>query len=163
MGNTCWSSSSSLPNMKAIHWRIKVTYNFEKRLTWDDARRQPIRRPPDHCYFKWQIFGKNPSKKPSATVVLADLTLLNLGTIVWLGLHLFIYNFERCIQPLGKILTGINGSTSLGSQLTVNVLFKVPNKRCVFFLTHCSLETPKRVIGKPCRARLLIRVSTICK
>ena len=35
--NTCWSSSSSLPNMKAIHWMIKVTYNFEKRLTWDDA------------------------------------------------------------------------------------------------------------------------------
>ena len=38
MWNTCWSSSSSLPNMKAIHWRIKVTYNFEKRLTWDDAQ-----------------------------------------------------------------------------------------------------------------------------
>ena len=24
--NTYWSSSSSLPNMKAIHWRIKVTF-----------------------------------------------------------------------------------------------------------------------------------------
>ena len=37
------SSFSTLPNMKAIHWRIKVTYNFEKRLTkmltWDDTRR----------------------------------------------------------------------------------------------------------------------------
>ena len=22
-----------LPNMKVIHWRIKVTYNFEERLT----------------------------------------------------------------------------------------------------------------------------------
>ena len=29
IGNTYWSSSSYLPNMKAIHWRIKVTYNFE--------------------------------------------------------------------------------------------------------------------------------------
>ena len=38
MWNTYWPSSSSLPNMKAIHW-IKVTYGFEKRLTkrlkWD--------------------------------------------------------------------------------------------------------------------------------
>ena len=44
MRNTYWSSSSSLPNMKAIHWRINVTYNFEKRLTkrltWDDTRSQ---------------------------------------------------------------------------------------------------------------------------
>ena len=59
--NTYWSSSSSLPNMKAIHWRVKVTYNFEKRLTkrltWDAAR------PPRHRYFKGQIFLKNPSKK----------------------------------------------------------------------------------------------------
>ena len=31
--NTCWSSYLSLPNLKAIHWRIKVTYNFEKWLT----------------------------------------------------------------------------------------------------------------------------------
>ena len=31
--NTYWSSSSSLPNKKAIHWWIKVIYNFEKRLT----------------------------------------------------------------------------------------------------------------------------------
>ena len=54
MWNTYGPSSSSLPNMKAIHWRIKVTYNFEKRFTkrlaWDDAR-----RPPGHCYFKGQI------------------------------------------------------------------------------------------------------------
>ena len=29
MWNIYWSSSLSLPNIKAIHWRIKVTYNFE--------------------------------------------------------------------------------------------------------------------------------------
>ena len=27
-----WSVSSSLPNMKAIHWLIKVTHNFEKKV-----------------------------------------------------------------------------------------------------------------------------------
>ena len=47
MWHAYWSLSSSLPNIKAIHWRIKVTYNFEKRLTeqqtWDDARRSPAR------------------------------------------------------------------------------------------------------------------------
>ena len=32
MWNTLWSSSSSLPNMKAIQWRMKVTYNFEKKV-----------------------------------------------------------------------------------------------------------------------------------
>ena len=50
MWNIYWSSASSLANMKAIHWRIKVTYNFEKRLTKsqtsDDARRPPDARPP---------------------------------------------------------------------------------------------------------------------
>ena len=33
-----WSSSLSLWNMKAIHWRVKVTYNFEKRLTKRQTR-----------------------------------------------------------------------------------------------------------------------------
>ena len=32
--NIYWPSSSSLPNTKAIHWQIKVTDNFEKRLTF---------------------------------------------------------------------------------------------------------------------------------
>ena len=31
--HACWSPALSLPNMKAIHLRIKVTYNFAKRLT----------------------------------------------------------------------------------------------------------------------------------
>ena len=30
-------------------------------------------------------------------------------------------------------------------------------------LTHCSPDTPKRVIGKQCKPRCLIRVSTVCK
>ena len=32
-----------------------------------------------------------------------------------------------------------------------------------FRLTHFCLEIPKRVIGKQCRPRYLIRVSTVCK
>ena len=35
--NTYWSSSSFLPNIKAIHWRIKVTYNFEKKVNQKQA------------------------------------------------------------------------------------------------------------------------------
>ena len=31
MPHAYWSSSLSLSNTKAIHWRIKVTYNFEKK------------------------------------------------------------------------------------------------------------------------------------
>ena len=46
--------------MKAIHWRIKVTYNFNKRLTkrltWDDTRRPPAR--PDITILKDRFFGK---------------------------------------------------------------------------------------------------------
>ena len=52
--------------MKAIHWRIKVTYNVEKRftksLTWDDARRKTDMHPPGHRYFKGQIFLKTRPK-----------------------------------------------------------------------------------------------------
>ena len=57
MENTYWSSSSSPPNMKAIHWRIKITYNFEKRLTkrftWDDARPPTL---PDIAILKAGFF-----------------------------------------------------------------------------------------------------------
>ena len=55
MGNTYWSSSS-LPNMNAIHWRIKVT-NFVKRLTWDNARR-PANACPDIAILKDKFFEK---------------------------------------------------------------------------------------------------------
>ena len=55
--NTYWSSSSSLPNMKAIHWRTKVTYRFEKRLTWDDAR-SLLPDCPDMGILKDRFFGK---------------------------------------------------------------------------------------------------------
>ena len=62
---TYWSSSSSLPNMKAICWRLKVTYNFEKtltkRLTSDDARRQTSNTRPDIAILKDRSFLK-PSK-----------------------------------------------------------------------------------------------------
>ena len=65
MGNTHWSSFSSPPNMKAIHWRIKVTYNFEKRLTkrltWDNAY-HPIPAHLDIAILKDGLFSKNPSK-----------------------------------------------------------------------------------------------------
>ena len=63
MWNIYWSSSSSLPNMKAIHWRIKVTCNFEKRLTkrltWCNAWCLPAQ--PDIAILKDGL--KNPSNK----------------------------------------------------------------------------------------------------
>ena len=68
MWNTYWCSSSSLPNMKAIHWRMKVTLTLKKRLTmkrliWDDnCSPPPDRCPPRYCYFKGWIFFSNPSK-----------------------------------------------------------------------------------------------------
>ena len=66
MWHPYWSSSSSLPNMKAIHWRIKVTYNFEKKVNPKvnlGRRPTPACPPaaclPGHCFFKGWILKKN--------------------------------------------------------------------------------------------------------
>ena len=72
MWHTYWSSSSSLPNMKAIHWRIKVTYNFEKKVNQKvilgrrpTAAHRPAQRPPARTSLFSRtlvFFLKNPSK-----------------------------------------------------------------------------------------------------
>ena len=68
--------------MKAIHWRIKVTYNFEKKNVNQngnlrqrptsarppdayppEARPTPDIRPPGNFYFKGRIFVKKTNKK----------------------------------------------------------------------------------------------------
>ena len=48
--------------MKAIHWRIKVTYNFEKRLTWDDAHL-------DIAILKDRFFLKKNSRNGNSNIL----------------------------------------------------------------------------------------------
>ena len=68
MWHAYWSSSSSLPNMKTVHWRIKVTYNFEKRVNQKvNLGRCPMPVCPDIAILK-DRFLKNPSKNVSLPV-----------------------------------------------------------------------------------------------
>ena len=57
----------------------------------------------------------------------------------------------------------IKKNTPICSLLTVKIILPSFLGGNSFLLTHCSGETPKRVIGKQCRMRHLIRVSTVCK
>ena len=97
MGNTYWSFLS-LPNMKAIHLRIKVIYNFEKKVNL--GRRLPARRPPRHCYFKGQIFLKTRPKIRTGCDILVNLFSTASVYMITKVLMLRFRRLYKCSTPV---------------------------------------------------------------
>ena len=95
--NIYWASSSSLPNIKATHRKIKVTYSFERKVNQkvNLGRRPTPTRPPGHRYFKGWIF-KDPSNKKNVS----KCRLLNYVYLACLALNLFyltsVERFKIC-------------------------------------------------------------------
>ena len=100
MWHTYWSSSLSLPNTKAIHWRIKVTQLWKKvnqqvnqtvnlgRRPMPDAH--PTARQPGQRYFKGWIFFLNRPKMGISVLFRSLLHILggfmNSGHNSWISL-----------------------------------------------------------------------------
>ena len=99
MWNTYWSSSSSLPNMKAIHWRIKVKYNWKKVNQKVNLERRPIPAHTDIALLRDPFFKKNFSKNIFLVLwLIVNFWLLLFWVMVLQSVPSFSYQFGLALS-----------------------------------------------------------------